>query len=76
VIVACVFWLVGAPVLAAIGLILAGLIAAALSGEQKLGFTARLDNWSLGWFFAPPLILVAAWLWSTARSAVPPRNDA
>jgi hypothetical protein len=69
VIVACVLWLVGAPVLAAIGLILAGLVAAGLSGNQKLGFTARLDNWSLAWFFVPPLLLVAAWLWSKARSS-------
>jgi hypothetical protein len=64
VIVACALWLVGAPVLVAIGLILAGLIAAAFSGEQKLGFSARLDNWSLAWFFVPPLVLVSAWLWS------------
>jgi hypothetical protein len=64
VIVACALWLVGAPVLVAIGLILAGLIAAALSGDQKLGFSARLDNWSLAWFFVPPLVLVGTWLWS------------
>ena len=62
VIVACALWLVGAPVLAAIGLILAGLIAAAFSGDTKIGFTARLDNWSLAWFFVPPLLLVSAWL--------------
>jgi hypothetical protein len=64
VIVACVLWLVGAPVLGTIGIILAGLIAAAFSGDQKLSFTARLDNWSLAWFLVPPLLLVAAWLWS------------
>ena len=61
---ACVLWLIGAPVLAALGLILAGLIAAGLSGDQKLAFTARLDNWSLAWFYVPPLLLVAAWLWA------------
>jgi hypothetical protein len=66
--VACVLWLVGAPVLAAIGLILAGLMAAALSGEQRLGFTAKLDNWSLAWFYVPPLALIAAWLWSRGRA--------
>ena len=63
-ILACVLWLVGAPVLAAIGLILAGLLAAALSGDTKIAFTARLDNWSLAWFYVPPLLLVTAWLWS------------
>ena len=64
VIVACALWLVGAPVLAAAGLILAGLIAAALSGDTKIGFSASLDNWSLAWFFVPPLLLVSAWLYS------------
>jgi hypothetical protein len=67
--VACVLWLVGAPVLAAIGLILAGLVAAAFSGEQKLGFSASLDTWSLGWFFVPPLLLVCAWLVSKGKDA-------
>ncbi|HEX2693071.1 MAG TPA: hypothetical protein VHL12_03355 [Gemmatimonadaceae bacterium] len=67
VIIACALWLVGAPVLAVIGLILAGLIAAALSGDQKLGFSARLDNWSLSWLFLPPLVLVGAWLFSKRR---------
>jgi hypothetical protein len=64
VLVACALWLVGAPVLVAVGLILAGLIAAAFSGNQKLGFSASLDNWSLAWFLAPPLVLVCAWFWS------------
>jgi len=63
-IVACALWLVGAPVAGVIGLILAGLAAATFSGDQKIGFTARLDNWSLGWLFGPPLVLVVAWLWS------------
>jgi len=66
---ACVLWLVGAPVLLAIGLILAGLIAAAISGNQRLGFTAQLNNWSLAWFYVPPLVLIAAWLWSRRRAA-------
>src|SRR3954470_425426 len=64
IIVACVLWLLGAPVLAALGLILAGLVAATLSGDQKIGFTARLDNWSLALLFVPPVLLVGAWLWS------------
>jgi hypothetical protein len=69
--VACVLWLVGAPVLATLGLILAGLIAAGLSGGQKIGFSASLDSWSLAWFLAPPLLLIIAWLWSkrSSRSA-------
>lgn len=73
VIVACVLWLVGAPVLGMIGLILAGLIAAAFSGDQKIAFTARLDNWSLAWFFVPPLLLVSSWLWSR-RGGSPPQT--
>lgn len=68
VIVACALWLIGAPVLFTIGLIIAGLIAAGFSGDQKLGFVARLDNWSLAWFYVPPLLLVTAWLWSKRRS--------
>jgi hypothetical protein len=71
IIVACVLWLLGAPVLAVLGLILAGLIAAALSGDQKIGFTARLDNWSLAWLFLPPLLLVGAWLWSKRKRVSP-----
>ena len=69
IIVACVLWLLGAPVLAVLGLILAGLVAAALSGDQKIGFTARLDNWSLALLFVPPVLLVGAWLWSKRTSA-------
>jgi membrane protein implicated in regulation of membrane protease activity len=82
VIVACALWLVGAPVLATIGLILAGLVAAKFSGDQKIAFTARLDNWSLAWFFVPPLLLVSAWLWSRRRGtamaaskSIEPRGD-
>jgi hypothetical protein len=47
-----------------IGLLLAGLLAAAVSGDQKIAFTARLDNWSLAWFYVPPLLLLTAWLLS------------
>ncbi|HET9634452.1 MAG TPA: hypothetical protein VFP26_00860 [Gemmatimonadaceae bacterium] len=63
-IVACALWLIGAPVLATLGLILAGLAAAAFSGGMKLAFTATLTNWSLAWFYVPPLLLIIAWLWS------------
>lgn len=68
VIVACALWLIGAPVLATLGLILAGLAAVAFSGGMKLAFTASLTNWSLAWFYVPPLVLIIAWLWSK-RSA-------
>jgi hypothetical protein len=64
VIVACVLWLLGAPVLAAIGLILGGLVLAGFSGGQALGFTVRLSNWSWAWLFVPPIALVTAWIWS------------
>ena len=71
VIVACVLWLVGAPLLATLGLILAGLAAAALSGGQKLGFSASLNTWSLAWFYVPPLLLIGAWLWSRRENTTP-----
>lgn len=64
VIVACALWVVGAPLLATLGLILAGLAAAAFSGGTHFSFTASLTNWSLAWFYVPPLLLVIAWLWS------------
>lgn len=64
VIVACALWLLGAPVLAAIGLILGGLVLAAFSGGQALGFTVKLSNWSWAWLFLPPIVFVTAWIWS------------
>ena len=64
VIVACALWLVGAPVLATLGVILAGLIAAGLSGDQKIGFNAHIDTLTLAWFYVPPLLLIIVWLWS------------
>jgi hypothetical protein len=65
VVAVCVMWLVGAPVLASAGLILAGLLMSQISGRQPVGFTARLSDWTLAWFFVPPLVLVGAWLWSS-----------
>jgi len=69
VIVACALWLLGAPVLAAIGLILGGLVLAAFSGGQALGFTVKLSNWSWAWLFLPPIVLVTAWIWSRSGRA-------
>lgn len=68
VIVACVLWLLGAPVLAAIGLALGGLVLAALSGGQRIGFSVSLSNWSWVWLFLPPIVLVGAWIWSRRRA--------
>lgn len=62
VIVACVLWLLGAPVLGAIGLMLGGLVLATFSGRQAISFSVGLSNWSLAWLFLPPILLVAAWL--------------
>ena len=78
VVVACVLWLVGAPVLAAVGLVLGGLVVAGISGDQHIAFTARLSDWTFAWFYVPPLALIGAWLWScrlatTRRSAA--RSD-
>ena len=64
VVVACVLWLVGAPVLAALGLVLTGLVLAGISGDQKVSFTVRLSDWTLAWFYVPPLVLIAARLWT------------
>jgi len=69
--VACALWLVGAPVLAALGLILAGLIAAALSGDTRIAFTAQLNNWSLAWFYVPPLLLITVWLVAKRGTSTP-----
>lgn len=62
VLLACVLWLVGAPVLAAIGMLLAGVVLALFSGHQRIGFTASLTTWTLAWFYVPPIVLVVAWL--------------
>jgi hypothetical protein len=59
VIVACVLWLVGAPVLAAIGLLLGGFVLALFSGHQRIGFTVSVSNWFGAWLFLPPIALVA-----------------
>jgi hypothetical protein len=63
-----VLWLLGAPVLAAIGLALGGLVLAALSGRQPIGFTVSLSNWSWAWLYLPPIALIAAWIWSRRRA--------
>ena len=63
-IVACALWLLGAPVLAAIGLLLGGLVLAALSRGQHIGFSLSFNNWSLAFLFLPPVVLVVAWLLS------------
>jgi hypothetical protein len=67
VIVACVLWLVGAPVLAAIGLLLGGLVLALFSGHQRIGFTVSISNWFGAWVFLPPIALAGAWFWSRRK---------
>jgi hypothetical protein len=63
--VACVLWMLGAPVLAALGLLLGGAVLGKLSGSQKFSFTVSLTGWATGvWLFVPPIVLVGAWLWS------------
>lgn len=75
VVVACVLWLVGAPILAALGLVLAGLLLAGISGDQRVGFTARLSDWTLAWFYVPPLVLIGSWLWVTRRASAKNGSD-
>jgi membrane protein implicated in regulation of membrane protease activity len=67
VIVACALWIVGAPVLAAIGLILGGLVLAVFSGGQALGFTVKLSDWTWAWLVVPPIALVTASIWSRSK---------
>ncbi|HMH85802.1 MAG TPA: hypothetical protein VK529_07650 [Gemmatimonadaceae bacterium] len=68
VIVACLLWIIGAPVAAAIGLLLGGLILGVLSGRQSIGFEIKLTNWTTGLLLVPPIVLVGAWIWSRRRS--------
>jgi len=69
---ACVLWILGAPVLAALGLVLGGLVVGKLSGPQNYSFHLSLTSWALGvWLFVPPIALVAAWLWARKREGEP-----
>ena len=62
VILACVLWLIGAPVVAAIGILLGGAVLAVFSGRHAIGFSVSLNNWFGAWLFVPPIALVAAWI--------------
>ena len=64
---ACVLWLVGAPVAGAIGLLLAGLVLAGLSGDTRVQLSANLSDLVLGWLFFPPILLVGGWIWARSR---------
>lgn len=68
VVAACALWLVGAPVAVALGLVLAGLVLAGLSGKTSIALRAEITNLALGWLFLPPVLLVAVWI--VARSRV------
>ena len=72
---ACVLWLVGAPVATAVGLILGGLVLAAFSGNTRVQVSANLNNLVLGWFFLPPILLVAAWIWARGRMNRPTADE-
>lgn len=76
VIVACVLWLIGAPVAAALGLVLAGLVLAGLSGKTQIALRASITNLALGWLFLPPVLLVSAWVWSKGRRLRPLSDEA
>jgi hypothetical protein len=61
--VACVLWMLGAPILAALGLVLGGLVVGRLSGSKNYSFHVSLTGWATGaWLFVPPIVLVGAWL--------------
>ncbi len=63
----CALWLVGAPILGAVGLVLGIAALAAISGKQQIGVSVSLSNLSLAWLFLPPILLVGAWIWSRGR---------
>jgi len=63
-----VLWLLGAPVVGAIGLLLGGLVLALLSGRQSIGLQVKLTNWVGVWLFLPPAVLIGAWIWSRPAS--------
>ena len=67
VVLACVLWLLGAPVLAALGLVLGGLVLATIPGKRSLAVSANISDWSLAWLLLPPIILVGTWIWSRER---------
>ena len=67
VVLTCVLWLLGAPVLAALGLVLGGLVLAAIPGKRSLAVSANINDWSLAWLLLPPIILVGVWIWSRER---------
>lgn len=71
VVLACVLWLLGAPVLAALGLVLGGLVLAAIPGKRSLAVSASINDWSLAWLLLPPILLVGAWIWSRRHSPGP-----
>jgi hypothetical protein len=48
---------------------------AAFSGKTAISFSVRLSDWVLGWVFAPPVILVAFWIWSRRRIRRPFADD-
>ena len=73
---ACVLWLTGAPVAAALGLVLSGLVLAGLSGKTQVQLQASITNLALGWLFLPPALLVSAWVWSKGRSPRPHSHEA
>ncbi len=64
IVVACLLWFLGAPAVAAIGLMIGGVILAVFSGGQRFSFSISINNWTAAWLFIPPLALVTAWLWS------------
>jgi hypothetical protein len=69
-IVACVLWLLGAPAVGAIGLLLGGLVLALFSGHQSIGLQVKLSNWVGVWLFLPPAILIGAWIWSRRTPSI------
>lgn len=71
-------WLLGAPVLAALGLVLGGAVLAGSPGHREVSVTVNLTSWGTGIvLLGPPALLVAVWLWRrdlAARRRERPRS--
>jgi hypothetical protein len=61
----CAGWILAAPLLAALGIVIAGLVLDKLSARHGTSFSISLNGWSMFLpLFAPPVLLFAGWLWA------------
>lgn len=67
---ACALWLLLAPLLVGLGLVLAGRVLEILDGGRDIAMALTINGWIAvaGWVL-PPGVLVAAWLRARSRAA-------